>query len=382
MSTIYDFALVGAATPKQVEELSKAIQIVVQGLGLELGVEVGWAVKPAQFSPDEAKASALLYFGGEAGTESFVRAATQQAIPIVPVVSRMDRVQLELPEELWALNAIEYDAAGAERIASALLESAGLLPRQRRVFISYRRDESRVAALQLLGELAARHYEVFIDTHAIQPGEDFQAVLWDRLCDSDALIMLDTATYFGSRWTSAEFGRALAKGIPILRIGWPTVQASPRTAIATHIDLAAADISSDDSTICSNAISRICLSLEALRSLSTAVRRRNFASKIELGVKAIGGSVDGFGKGGSIHVRLPSGKPLVAHPALGVPTARTLHRARQLSPGEDVVVVYDHVGLSASSIEHLDWIGEHVATPKWIKLYEASWRLADWEVAK
>jgi TIR domain len=68
---------------------------------------------------------------------------------------------------------------------------------------------------------SARLFDVFLDTHGIAPAEDFQTMLWHRLCDSDVLVMLDTPNYFGSRWTSAEFGRALAKGIAVLRVGWP-----------------------------------------------------------------------------------------------------------------------------------------------------------------
>ena len=78
-------------------------------------------------------------------------------------------------------------------LASAILECVGLMRRQRRVFLSYRSVESRAAALQLHDLLTARGFDVFLDTHVIRPGDPFQDVLWHRLCDSDVLIMLDTA---------------------------------------------------------------------------------------------------------------------------------------------------------------------------------------------
>ena len=141
-----------------------------------------------------------------------------------------------------------FDLGGSrtERIATALLECVGLLPRQRRVFVSYRRDDARQAALQLFNALSARLFDVFLDTHGIAPAEDFQAVLWHRLCDSDVLVMLDTPGYFESRWTNAEYGRALAKGISVLRIGWPGVSPSLRTATASRLDLAATEIDCND----------------------------------------------------------------------------------------------------------------------------------------
>jgi hypothetical protein len=72
-----------------------------------------------------------------------------------------------------------------------------------------------------------------LDIHEIPPAADFQAFLWQRFCESDAMIMLDTASYLDSRWTEAEFGRALAKSIPVLRVGWPGVEQSRRTLIAS-----------------------------------------------------------------------------------------------------------------------------------------------------
>jgi hypothetical protein len=95
-----------------------------------------------------------------------------------------------------------------EALAAALLECVGLLRPQRRVFISYRRVESANAALQLHEALGSRGFDVFLDTYDVRPAEDFQAIVWHRLCDSDVMVMLDTPGYFGSRWTAAEIGRA------------------------------------------------------------------------------------------------------------------------------------------------------------------------------
>src|SRR3546814_16773733 len=106
-------------------------------------------------------------------------------------------------------------------LASTMLECVGLLRRQRRVFVSYRRVESRAAALQLHDLLASRGFDVFLDTHAIRPGDPFQDVLWHRLVDSDVMVMIDTPTSFDSRWTRLEIGKAREKKIQALRVIWP-----------------------------------------------------------------------------------------------------------------------------------------------------------------
>jgi len=154
------------------------------------------------FNPDQQRSSAAIFFGGENPPLANVAKLLERGIPLLPIASDVNRVSEEIPELLRPLNCLAYTANGPQRVATALLECAGLLPRQRRVFVSYRRGEARDAALQLFDALSARLFDVFLDTHGIPPAEDFQTMLWHRLCDSDVLVMLDTPGYFESRWTS------------------------------------------------------------------------------------------------------------------------------------------------------------------------------------
>ena len=237
MAFLYELAVLGAPSDAQISELEQLISQAVQPFGLRLGQEVGWLVRPEAFNPEQQKAAAAVFFGGKDAPQANLQSLLRKAIPVLPVVSDPAKVQEEIPAILRPLHCLAYNAGGAQRVATALLECAGLLPRQRRVFVSYRRDEARQAALQLFDALSSRLFDVFLDTHGIAPAEDFQAMLWHRLCDSDVLVMLDTPNYFASRWTSAEFGRALAKGISVLRIGWPDATPSVRTATASRAEL-------------------------------------------------------------------------------------------------------------------------------------------------
>jgi hypothetical protein len=266
---------------------------------------------------------------------------------------------------------------GSERIATALLECGGLLPRQRRVFVSYRRDEARQAALQLFNAFSGRLFDVFLDTHGIAPAEYFQAVLWHRLCDSDVLVMLDTPGYFESRWTSAEYGRALAKGISVLRVGWPMVTPSPRAATASRIDLNAVDVDVATGHLTDAIISQICTQLEFVRAQSHAVRSLNLFSNLKLAIERIGGKVIGVGVHKAVYLKLPDGKEIVAYPAVGVPTSVTLNEAVDRA---FAAVVYDHIGLDERWVKHLAWLGDNIHAARWVKASEAAWAFAGWEV--
>jgi TIR domain len=376
---LYELAVMGAPSDEQVWELEQLVSQALLLFGLRLNQEVAWLIRPDGFDPQQQRSAAAVFFGGNKAPSANLPNLLRKGIPVLPVVSDLKKVQEELPAVLWPLNSLAYNEEGAQRVATALLECAGLLPRQRRVFVSYRRDEARQAALQLFDAFSSRLFDVFLDTHGIAPAEDFQAMLWHRLCDSDVLVMLDTPNYFASRWTSAEFGRALAKGIAVLRIGWPDATPSARTATASRAELLPEEIDPGTGRMVDEAIARICLQLETVRSQSQAVRNLNLISNLRHSVELIGGSVAGVGMNKAVYIQLADDRNVVVFPTVGVPTSTTLHEAMTNAPDRSVAVVYDPVGLHPAWLGHLDWLGSHVRGARWVKATEAAWQFADWE---
>ncbi len=379
MPALYQLAVLGAPTDAQVSELQAIIGKAVGMFNLRLGYEVGWEVCPEEFNPDQQRSSAAVFFGGEEPPLANVEKLLKRGIPLLPVATDANRVNAEIPIMLQSLNCLTYSAGGSQRVATAMLECAGLLPRQRRIFISYRRGEAREAALQLFDALSARLFDVFLDTHGIPPAEDFQTMLWHRLCNSDVLLMLDTPSYFESRWTSAEFGRALAKGICVLRVGWPDSTPSVRTATASRAELLPEEVDAVTGCLLDSAVERICLQLEEVRSQSHAVRSVNLVSNLRNAIETIGGQFVGVGENKAVYIQLPDGRNVVVYPTVGVPTSTTLHEASISSPDKSVAVVYDHVGLDPRWLGHLDWLGQHIHSARWVKASEAGWQFADWE---
>lgn len=378
---VYELAVMGAPSGAQIDELTRCVTAVIEPFGLALGREVGWTIRPPVFTPPQDTAAAVAFFGAAGEPPPDLNALLRRGIPILPVASGNPRIHEEIPIPLQVLNCLTCADHGLHRIATALLECVGLLPRQRRVFVSYRRDDARQAALQLFNAFSSRLFDVFLDTHGIAPAEDFQAVLWHRLCDSDVLVMLDTPDYFASRWTTAEYGRALAKGISVLRIGWPNVNPSPRTATASRVDLTTAEVDAATGQLAAVAIDRICNHLETVRAKSHAVRTVNLFSKLQQAVECIGGTVAGVGAHNAVYLKFPDGKDIVVYPTVGVPTAMTLNDAVDHAPGHPVAVIYDHIGLHQRWLEHLAWLGKNIQTARWVRASEAAWAFAGWEVS-
>src|SRR5690606_38654447 len=88
-------------------------------------------------------------------------------------------------------------------------------------FISYKRSESSIVAIQLYELLEKNNFDVFLDTHSVDKGEDFQEELWHRMTDSDVILMLNTDGFLKSEWCNKEMEKAHIKRIGIVHLIWP-----------------------------------------------------------------------------------------------------------------------------------------------------------------
>jgi len=377
--SIYQLGLLGFLPPGVASTLNTTISQIISGFGLSIGADVSIDLGP-NFSPNIKQASAAIYFGAKGVIHPDISPLIANAVPIVPVVSNLNVFSLEIPSPLRNINGLSLseDDAQLTKIATVLLECVGLLPRQRRVFLSYRRTESREVALQLFEAFSARQFDVFLDTHGVPPALDFQAILWHRLCDSDVVVMLDTPSYFDSRWTAAEFGRAQAKSITILRLGWPGHTASPRLATQPSIQLTATDFDASN-RLTDLAIANACSSLELYRSKSIAIRHSEIVGTLRVAMRKLGGTLDGIGQHRSTFLTLADGTKIVAYPVVGVPTAETIHDAETYGPKGSVAVVYDHVGLHEKWQRHLGWLAEYVREVRFVRTSDAAWIFGAWE---
>lgn len=240
-----------------------------------------------------------------------------------------------------------------------------------------------MAALQLHDLLTARGFDVFLDTHEIRPGDPFQDVLWHRLVNSDVMVMLDTPSYFDSRWTRQEIGRARAKDIQVIRVIWPTHTPNKLMDMAETVYLDPAQLEGSDGPIAPDVAEAIVIRVERLRSRSIAARYLSITGKLRADVEKIGASVEGVGVHRAVAIRLVGDRKIWAYPVVGVPTAEILNdiaaKARRAGQHEAPVLVYDHVGIRDLWAAHLQWLDEQIRTVRAIKVSEAGWVLAAWE---
>lgn len=368
------------------ETLIATVADMVTDFGLEVGTDLVVLDAATVAGRDRHAAFAAVYFGDPAHPEAEIaRELAKTSAPIIPTVGPAGDFGALIPDFLQRFNGYrrKRDDPKMIELASALLECIGLLRRQRRVFVSYRRIESRAAALQLHDLMSSKGFDVFLDTHDIRPGDPFQDILWHRLCDSDVLVMLDTPTYFDSKWTREEIGRARAKEIHVLRVVWPEHKPSMFTDLAETIYLDPKELEGADGPIIAQTAEDIVLAVERLRSRSVASRYMSITGKFRADVEKIGATVEGIGAHRAIAIRLIDGRKLWAYPIVGIPNAEILNevaeRASRAEQGEMPMLVYDHVGIREAWSAHLRWLDDNISAVRAIKVSEAAWSLAAWQ---
>lgn len=375
---LYEVAVLGDPSADQIQLLEDGLKAAAAEFQLEYGVDLLLSVMPDHFVPGDRSAAVVVFFGSPRVVNADLQVQTNiEQVPVLPVASCEGEVGREIPDALRAINCLLFDQAQA-RLVPAVLSSLGLMPRARRVFLSYKRTSATPAAVQLFSEISARRFDVFLDTHSVNVAEEFQDELWHQLCDSDVLVMLQTPDYFESRWTTAEWGRALSKGIGVLSVDWPDSTPSIYTGTASRVELVNDELNTDG-TLAASAVNRICYQLEKVRVTSHAVRHMSLVTSVRDAVVRIGGQLARVSADRTLHVALATGRQIAIQPRVGVPTSLTAQEALDRAQGDHAAVVYDHIGIKPSWQSHIGWLGQHVPTARWVKASEAGWIFAGWE---
>jgi hypothetical protein len=278
-STTYQLILLG-----QVDHRARELRTALVGRLADLGLDdnVVTFIETDILATWDRRFPTMALFFGDASVATDSDVLTQLAADSVvtaPIVSDLTRVSQEVPPQLSHVNALRHaDVADTDRLASLVLETFRLLRAERRLFISYRREDAQPFAEILYDALDARGFDVFIDVRSVPPAVDFQSVLWHRMADSDIVVLIDTPGFRARRWTLEELARANATNIQILHLLWPGQAEDPVSAFSHFMTLAPADFG--DGSVgrgegaTDDLVSRICSAAERLRARAIAARNR------------------------------------------------------------------------------------------------------------
>lgn len=222
MTVDYRIQVIHTDGDSRVGRLAAAVREEVLAIGLHRSVDVSVEPLPLANSPTVAA-----FFGGPAAAVDplCVEAATEaieSVRTVFPVVDDPAIYSQLVPEALLPINGFIWSGADpARRLARRLLEELGIEIRQRRVFVSHRREDGLLAAEYVADHLSHNGFDPFIDRFNVPSAVDIQERIANELEDYAFLLLLETPLAFESEWVFDEVDYALSRfmGLHILR--WP-----------------------------------------------------------------------------------------------------------------------------------------------------------------
>lgn len=291
---------------------------------------------------------------------------------VLPIYFTDDSFSKEIPCVLENQNGILYKKIEEDRIVNIALESFELLRSTRKVFISYRRNESTSVAIQLFEALEAHNFDVFLDTHSIGKGQAFQDELWHRMTDCDVIVLLSTPGFLSSHWCKEEFAEAGAKQIGVVQLVWPNhnVKMDDASHISYPIQLSKENFENDlfdDKKL--SKLKNDCVE-EIIKEVES-VRARNLAARQDSLITDFINIADKFGKKIVVQPErfltedVLNRERRIYIPTIGIPQSTSCQTAEikneLLSNGKaSIRLIYDDLRIREKWINHLDWLNKNL----------------------
>ena len=212
-----------------------------------------------------------------------IRKLQTQDAEILPIVNDGDDCQVVLPGVLHRhiniCNGNNPDAA-----VTAILRMQRLIPQERKVFISYRRQDSANVAWQLHQALVRAHYNVFLDVASIDGGENFPNKISYCLNDADLFILLNTNGINNSSAVQDEITQINQHGCGVFQIIWPDQKPTSMQTFWEHRQLSpedfdaesrSPDIAAASQRLLPTVVNSLVRKIESIRIRSLAAKRQN-----------------------------------------------------------------------------------------------------------
>lgn len=374
MVTKYQLILIGDKNCL-IGNIQEALFRHVQELGLSK--ESILVIDESNFHAEYKKNAPVfcLYFGNTGSVFKnldILNTLLADATLVLPVVADFNEFGKSIPEVLKNINGFELASVNeVEKLVACIIEGLSLLRLSRRLFISYKRDESTAVAIQLFEQLEKNGFDVFLDTHSIRPGEPFQEELWHRMADTDVVVLLNTPGFLKSNWTAEELAKANSMSIGILQLIWPSHRMEREAEISIPFQLEDTDFHND--ILISDTVKAVVAQIESLRARSLAARRDNIITEF---ISCIQNKVAVDLQPEKFMVATSNGKEHIVIPTVGVPQAFTYNKSEELvhriksKSVEDIYLLYDHRNIRENWLNHLEWLDNYLPI-KSIKIVDA-----------
>lgn len=165
---------------------------------------------------------------------------SETTLPVFPAGANVT-----LPSPFSNSNA-EFWKNNIDEVIPTIFGIIGISDEDQKIFISYRRIDTRTLAEQLFDRLNREKFEVFLDSFSINPGVHFQNRLYQELADKAMVVFLESPKFSESEWTQAEAAFAKANRLGYIALN---IKNAPKIASVDEeyrINISAADMTLAD----------------------------------------------------------------------------------------------------------------------------------------
>ena len=314
----------------------------------------------------------IIYFGNENGDFedlAEIEMLLKDGNIVLPIF--FNSFSQEIPKILSNQNGLKYTEYHKDKIVDLVLESFGKLRSSRKVFISYKRDESTSVARQLYEALEKHNFDVFLDTHSIKQGEPFQDELWHRMTDCDVILLLNTPKFLESEWCEKEIAEASVKQIGIIQAIWPNHKLERMAEICFPYTLSESNFlrgiydNKDTSKLNDETINNLVNQVESIRARNLASRQDNLITEFLNSARKYGKNVT-IQPERFITEEIDNNKRRIFIPSVGIPQSFDCNTSSELKKEikeysvEEVYLIYDDVRIREKWLNHLSYLNEYL----------------------
>lgn len=314
----------------------------------------------------------IIYFGNENGDFedlAEIEMLLKDGNIVLPIF--FNSFSQEIPKILSNQNGLKYSEYHKDKIVDLVLESFGKLRSSRKVFISYKRDESTSVAIQLYEALEKNNFDVFLDTHSIKQGEPFQDELWHRMTDCDVILLLNTPKFLESEWCEKEIAEASVKQIGIIQAIWPNHRLERMAEVCFPYTLSDSNFlngiydNKDTSKLNDETINNLVNQVESIRARNLASRQDNLITEFLNSARKYGKNVT-IQPERFITEEIDNNKRRIFIPSVGIPQSFDCNTSSELKKEikeysvEEVYLIYDDVRIREKWLNHLSYLNEYL----------------------
>lgn len=299
----------------------------------------------------------LFYAQSEADYDNHAEdmSSIEYNLQVLPIIKDVKNCSKFIPEQIKTTNALELnDTDPIEKLKNFILRYFGLMDVNRKVFISYKRDDCDGLAKKLFDELNKKNFVPFLDSYVIEPGVDFQEYLKHELADSELMIFINSKDYGKSKWCKEELTAASEMQVSIVQLHFDDSKEILESAFSHVVTLGALKSKNEEYI---DVIPHIIDEIEKYRAMGFELRRKSLVTLMRDKYQDVDFDVCENG------LLVSSEAKCAAYLMNRVPSSYDLQRAEIIMQKKDVkiadydkMVVYYGLYCRPDITQHHDWL--------------------------